>query len=233
MGEAKRRKKLDPKWSQANWKPNMSPKDYRKWALSELGRDSIICFSHFDDTFFDEIPNWVRDKAPLWVEQQKGKIKSDFLLGIMFDELNQGFLSKKSEELSIKYKKSAEIMYFEILKGVIMTAAHFEVNSDEDLESENSPFLISYEELELAQMSFKQQTNPVYQKCTDIGVDLAKYEQIINNSFLPEEIKYAVIELTVKLKDYPSIIDEIIDSIPQFWILSETRQLLKNSEKQD
>jgi hypothetical protein len=83
------------------------------------------------------------------------------------------------------------------------------------------------------QRRFKKQINPVYQKCIDLGIDLTMYEDIINTSFVPEEIKHAIIHLTLSLRDYPEIIDEIIDTLPQFWILSETRKSLEKLEKQD
>ncbi len=237
MGEAKRRKKLDPLWGKPHWKPQMEIEDYREWGLHEFSRDSLICFQDFKDTFVDEIPMRIREKAPKWIEQQKGQVKVSFLLGIMFDELNQDFLSKKSAELSVKYKLSQEKMYFQVLKGFLIASNFFQIEDEyedeEEEERESLFFYISYEELEVAERRVKKQINPVYQKCTDLGIDLTMYEDIINTSFLPEELEKAVIHLTLSLRDYPEIIDEIIDTIPQFWILSETRKILEKLEKQD
>ncbi|MEL4895053.1 hypothetical protein [Crocosphaera sp. Alani8] len=230
MGEAKRRKKLDAKWGKPHWKPQMEMEEYREWGLHEFSRDSLICFHYFKDTFVDEIPMSIREKAPKWIEQQKGQVKVSFLLGIMFDELNQDFLSKKSAELSVKYKLSQEKMYFQVLKGFLIASNFFQIEDEDEYEEEEREslfFYISYEELEVAERRFKKQINPVYQKCTDLGIDLTMYEDIINTSFVPEELEQAVIHLTLSLRDYPEIIDEIIDTLPQFWILSETRKTLE------
>lgn len=236
MGEAKRRKKLDSTWGKPNFKPYMKVEDYRDWALHELGRDTVICFCYFNDTFVGDLPSEFRANAPQWLEMQERQVQLDFLKAITFDNLNGDFLSEKSEELAVKYKKLGEQMYFEVLKGLIVASTYFELYIDDDddgNDAQKSPFSISYEELDQAQIRFKKRTNPVYQKCADIGIDLAECEQIIKNSLIAEELEQAVLELTFKLRFHPEIISEIIDSVPTLWILSETRKLKENGEQPD
>lgn len=227
MGKAKQRKskkQLDSIWK-PHWKPKMNAEQYRNWAFHELGKDSIICFIDFDDTCF-EIPNWVIDKAPEWIE--KMETRGDFLMAIMFDELNQNFLTKKSDELSVKYKLSQRKMYFEVLKGLLIASQFVDIERQTAEEENSSGFIsISNKSLQGAKKSFNRQTRPIYQKCAALGIDLTKYELILNNSFNPEDIKTALLDLTLKLRHHPQIIDEIIETIPELWILSETRKVFE------
>ncbi len=204
----------------------MNVEQYRDWAFHELGFDSIICFTYFDETFIDDIPSSVIAKAPEWIE--KIEPRGDFLMALTFDYLNQNFLTKKSDELSVKYKLSQRKMYFEVLKGLLIGSKFVDLDPDTTEEEHASDFIyVSDEELQSAQIRFNRQTRPVYQKCANLGIDLTKYELILNNSSNPEDIKTGVLDLTLKLRNHPEIMDEIIESIPELWILSETRKVFE------
>ncbi len=230
MSEPKSKKNLDATGGKPHWKPQMDMEEYREWGLHELDKNSIICFRHFKDTFVELIPSWVIKKAPKWIEQQKEKVKMDFLLAIMFDELNQNFLSKKSTELSVKYNVSQPRMYFEVLKGFIKASELLYIQSEKESrlnvseDNEGSFLFISFEELIKAKTRFRQRVNPIYRKCLEIGIDLKQYDRLLDISGVPKDLSNEQFvselnDLTVKLKNYPNLKDEIIDSIPTAWLL--------------